>query len=230
MQCEPFYDKMLNKENLSSFVYKCFIEEHSENKVFTAKAEKWSQETEVKISENVLLSSCKDLLVVTNIAKYRSFQYRLLHRAVLLNTQLHKWGIVETDMCSFCHLQRETYTHFFVMCPVVQPMWLKAEKLMKSFAGPDINFSIETVILNKIVDNAKSIKNYICLVLKQYLYRKRCYKQLPNFQEFKALVLETRNIEFYIAKKNNRVAKHFKKWYNENHNFSSYFESNFSIE
>ena len=69
-----------------------------------------------------------------------------------------------------------------------------------------------TVMSNRIIDNARNIKNFICLLLKQYIYRKRCFKEKPTFQEFKQIVWQTKNIENFIAVKNNQLAKHVKKW------------------
>ena len=60
-----------------------------------------------------------DLLAVTNIPKYRSFQYRLLHRAIVTNVQLHYYKLTNSDQCSFCHMQRETYSHLFIQCKKV---------------------------------------------------------------------------------------------------------------
>ena len=54
------------------------------------------------IEETEFLQYFSDVYVITNINKYRSFQFRLLHRAVLLNDRLSKWGVVDTEMCSFC--------------------------------------------------------------------------------------------------------------------------------
>ena len=49
-------------------------------------------------------------------------------------------------------------------------------------------------------------------MLKQFIYRKRCFKQVPNFAEFKQEIKRHKNIEHYIATKNNHLRKHYKKW------------------
>ena len=106
----------------------------------------------------------------------------------------------------------ETYSHLFVTCPVVEPIWIKIEEYMNSFNKEQIHFSVDTVICNHLVPSPRNIKNSICSYFKQYLYRKRCFKELPSFEEFVHVIQQTRNIEAYIAKKNNNFNKHLKKW------------------
>ena len=53
----------------------------------------------------------KDIYRVTNIAKYRSFQYRLLQRAIVTNIQLFKWKVISSKDCSFCGIYEETILH-----------------------------------------------------------------------------------------------------------------------
>ena len=204
---------MLIKRNLSAYAYSILLTEKSEDVNLTHKAWKWQEELNQYVDVNLLHTACKSLYNTTNLAKYRSFQYRLIHRAVILNTHLHRWRIKNTNLCTFCNREAETYVHLFVMCPIVKSLWIKTEQFMTdSLPGPEIVFNPKTIIFNQFVDDAKNIKNFVCLLLKQYIYRKRCYSQLPNFYEFKSMVLETRSVEFYIAKKNNQERKHFLKW------------------
>ena len=88
------------------------------------KCEQWSMELELSFSLQDFEKYCKSIYCTTNIAKYRSFQYRLLHRAIVMNTHLKNWGLIDSNLCSFCSLERESYNHLFVMCQVVQPIWI----------------------------------------------------------------------------------------------------------
>ena len=67
----------------------------------------------------------------TTVMKYRSFQYRLIMRAVITNVHLQRWGIIETDACTFCQAEVETYRHLFSECPAVQDIWQETEDLCK---------------------------------------------------------------------------------------------------
>ena len=57
------------------------------------------------------------LYKLTNVAKYRSFQYRLLQqRGLVTNRQLLKWNITQNADCSFCRLHTETVLHMLWKC------------------------------------------------------------------------------------------------------------------
>ena len=58
-------------------------------------------------------SHCK-IYKVTNVTKYRSFQYRLLQRGLVTNIQLYKWDIVEDNLCTFCHQEVEDTSTFIL--------------------------------------------------------------------------------------------------------------------
>ena len=60
---------------------------------------------------------------VTQVCKYRSFQYRILHNAVLLKNCLMYMKVVEDNKCYYCGLMKEMPIHFFVQCQVVQRIW-----------------------------------------------------------------------------------------------------------
>ena len=82
--------------------------------ILAEKHKQWEQELGFAINYDNFMQGFKDLYVVTNIAKYRSFQYRLLTRAIITNVHLKHWGLTESNACYFCGEQKETYLHLFV--------------------------------------------------------------------------------------------------------------------
>ena len=72
-----------------------------------------------------MVNFISDFYNTSNIANYRSFQYRLLQRGLVTNIQLKKWNISETDKCYFCHQTIETITHLLYECKKVQEIWTK---------------------------------------------------------------------------------------------------------
>ena len=150
---------------------------------------------------------------ITNIPKYRSFQYRTIQRALVTNIDLHRWGMLESSKCSLCREEEETMLHMFVECKEITPVWAELNQyLCDKYSLHNINMSSKCVILNQLVEPKYHVVNFICLLLKQYIYRKRCLKEKISFQAFKAHVTSIQNIEKYIAQKNNRMGKYRKKW------------------
>ena len=64
-----------------------------------------------------------------------------------------------------------------------------------------------------MIENDRShVKNFVCLLVKQYIYRQRCLGEKLTNQQFREHVLKVQNMEKYIAIKNSKSGKHQKKW------------------
>ena len=72
--------------------------------------------------------------------------------------------------------------------------------------------NLEKVITCKICQPKCHVVNTLALILKQYIYRQRCLKELVNFVQYKAIVRNMRNIEKYVAMKNDKLYLHERKW------------------
>ena len=57
---------------------------------------------------------------ITNVTKYRDFQYRLLNNAIFTNGRLFYWNKVETQKCDFCNEPKQTVQHLFFECEITQ--------------------------------------------------------------------------------------------------------------
>ena len=95
--------------------------------------------------------------------------------------------------------------------PLMYCHWVNSYVSLLSFTGGTI-WSFKTILLNTVSENARSVLNFVCLVVKQYLYVKRCAKMLPDIHELRTKIRSLEKIEKYIAIKNNKLAKHCKKW------------------
>ena len=84
---------------------------------------------------------------------------------------------------------------------------------MNAISRDSILFDVDTVMVNRIVeDKPVHCKKILCLLTKQYIYRQRCFKQIPRWGELRALIQRTIAVEEFIAIKNKKLAKHNKKW------------------
>ena len=212
-----FTQMMKGRADITRVAYKALIKVIS----FKPLINKWEQDLQRKYDMDKMMSWFNSMYVVTNIPKLRSFQFRLLHRAIITNIQLAKWGMKESNKCTFCEKSEETYMHLFVMCDYVQELWIKVEEMMMTFNCAKIHFNVENVLFNSLVSQRNNVKNFICLLTKQYIYRQQCYGQKPNYNQLSVLIYEHKNIEKYIATKNNKIGKYVKKWCN-NSNLSYY--------
>ena len=146
--------------------------------------------------------------------KYRSFQYRLLQRALVTNVQLCKWGIKESEKCDFCKEEKETVVHLLCECTQVLPLWERIFKFIEETYKEGVTANDKgSIITNSICEKKNGIGNLICLITKQYIYRQKCLGECLSYHGLVAVVKQLQNIEKYIATKNDKVTKHTKKWY-----------------
>ena len=137
---------------------------------------------------SVLSSHFDSIWRVTNVGKYRSFQYRLLHRALVLNTHLKKWNITVDDTCTFCQLETETVEHLFFECKYVKDLWGSAlEYIQEKYDEVGLAWNVKNVLLNTIHPVVNHVQNFLCLVTKQFIYHSKCQKQKPIFLHLKRI-------------------------------------------
>ena len=154
-----------------------------------------------------------DIYSLTNNPKYRSFQYRLLQRGIVTNIQLCKWGIKDSENCYFCKQEPETIVHLLILCPVVQEIWLRFKQFVsEEFGNIIVELSPKNIMTNRVVKNKRDVINFMCLIVKQYIYSSRCLQKDLHFSAIKAKIKSVENVEKYIAIKNSKVRIHEKKW------------------
>ena len=175
--------------------------------------DRWIEKMNVNFDYDDFSNAFSCLYQITNVPKLRSFQYKLLYKAVILNDKLCKWGITQTDMCSNCQQQVENVYHFFWECNDAQRIWSFVNIYCKRiFPEEMFSLSFENLLLNSMHQKPQHVINFIFLVAKQYLYASRCLKQTPSTHALEARIEKYRNIEYYNAIKSNNVLRHLKKW------------------
>ena len=108
-----------------------------------------------------------DIYSITNVPKYRSFQYRLLQRGIITNIHLHKWQMRDNNSCSFCQETAETYSHLFYECSKIKPIWtFMVEYVQERFGIVIMDLSVQDVLMNRFHMSKTNVCNLIGLVIK----------------------------------------------------------------
>ena len=207
------FDMCKEDKSLSNRVYK-FISDDA--MLMHSKYIKWREELGSDFFENCTLREYAgkhlDIYGLTNITKYRSFQYRLLQRGIVTNVQLLKWKMSPNDLCTFCKSERETLSHIFYDCSEIFSVWVELVQLLEARYNKKVELSRKNVIFNSLVKPKRNVINFICLIFKQYVYRQRCQQKNVIFNLFKRELCRVESIEKYIAQKNCKMSIHEKKW------------------
>ena len=150
---------------------------------------------------------------VTNNSKLRSFQFRLLHNAIVFNNKLKISKIKESEYCSNCQLGVEDALHFFVECEHAQILWHQVQKLLETqYHIQDIVIDNHGILFNQIVTQDCHVANFLVLITKYHMYAARCKGEKLNINVIRNLLKKYEILELYNAKRNNKVVKHLRKW------------------
>ena len=204
------YQKIIENKHPSGTIYKDLNSRG--DGILSKKVQQWNGDLKEKVNVQELKRRFLQIHGITNIVKYRSFQYRLLHRAIVTNKHLYRWGMIGSNMCTFCDTEGESYTHLFHRCTYVKDLWEGLTKFTKKLTGGEMKTNEKDVLMNTFHRDAKHLANIIGLIAKQYIYRQRCYKKLPRLNECRNIILNVKNSERYIAAKNGKLSKHESKW------------------
>ena len=200
------------KQSISRKVYRFLADDVT---AIHSKYIKWRQELGSQYQDTLLEFGRAHLEVntITNVPKYRSFQYRILQRAITTNIQLYKWKLRNNPNCHFCGRYEETLVHMLWECEYVQTLWTSITRLIREkYNNNRITLNQYTVIFNRVSQPRGNIANFICLITKQYIYAQRCLGRELQFNVLKSHIYKIENIEKYIAIKNGKLSYHQKKW------------------
>ena len=204
------HQEILCKKKISSYFYKSINQGLSNLRPFY---DRWGRSSDTAFQFDEFCEAFRNLYLVTNNAKLRSFQYRLLHKAVLLNERLCKWKIVQDPKCSLCTRSNEDIEHFFWSCEFAQRNWNWVRSYCAQIApNHQCNLNYANVILNLVNDKPGHIFNFVILLTKQYMYANRCLKKNMTREMLINKIETIRRYEFYYAKQQNQLTKHCKKW------------------
>ena len=196
---------------VSSMVYKYLQDDRM---LLHNKFMKWYQELGEDVFGGVsgyAQSHC-DIYSVTNITKFRSFQYRLMQRALVTNIQLYEWKVVSSRLCSFCGEEPETVIHMFCDCWAIQDIWHQFKEYVLDRFNTEVSLRRDHILFNRVTKGKGNVANFLCLVTKQYIYKQRCLKKPLATRDIMHFYRQIEQIEKYIACKQDKLNVHRKKW------------------
>ena len=194
----------------SKFLYNKML---SRNADFPHKAkEKWATDLNTTLPQDTFSCYFQNIHICTISTKLRDFQYRLLNQAVITNTHLFKWKIIQADICTFCEEQPESILHLLVKCKHSQLIWNKLFVKLHTLTGIYIQFTEKEQLLGITNFQYQDLFNLIFIITKQYLYACRCLKTMPSIEMLISKMKEIKHIEQRIAIKNNKINQFNLKW------------------
>ena len=141
--------------------------------------------------------------------RLRAFYFKIFHRTIAFNDFLFKIKRKDSPLCFFCNKDPETPIHIFCECPKVLPIW----KVIITMINTKDKVNIQPTVFQKMFGmQDDQFLTYIFLLLKYYLYVCKFQGNSPVTEGLLALLKSNKDLEYFIAKKKNKLPLHFKKW------------------
>jgi len=135
----------------------------------------------------------------------QTLQYKILHRYLNCNYNLHIWQIKDTNKCREWE-EIETIEHFLYYCKNVKAFWNSVKEWLKNIINVNFDLTVLEIIFGILVYTPYSfIYNFIILQGKCYIYECRKTDSDIFFLEFLYKVKKILMIEEQIAKNNNSI-------------------------
>ena len=125
-------DIILKESHVSSYIFNMLIYEPDQ---LCHKMRKWEQLLSIELGMHDFNKKMHQLWRITNNSKLWTFQYRLLPFSISTNEDLHKYGIKESSLCTFCVNHVETLIHFFCEYEKVQAFYLQVYQFLNEIAS-----------------------------------------------------------------------------------------------
>ena len=207
----PLYTKIQSKPKPSAYVYEELI--NNEDKEFKYYYALFSKN--VKCTEQQYEEAHVNINKISNIVKYRDFQYRLLVNAIHANDKLCHWKIVTENTCELCMQEKQTITHLMYQCKEVRKLWKSILIFLQKCTKIDtteIELTSETIMLNNVHPKATHVANTIILIVKQYIYYCKCAKKRINLHDAICKIESIYQSEYYNSKTDPQVARRCETW------------------
>ena len=170
--------KITNMQKISNYVYRTCINYDAHLAKY---AKRWLSTYDVTIDPEAYKKAFSYIYQQISVTKFRDFQYRLLLCKIPCNKELHLWKILDTNLCTFCKKEVESFFHLFIDCIFTKRIWNAITKLIDM----KLDYEHKKFVLNNMVECNTSVINAITLITKQYLYRRRCLGKLPTGKRYK---------------------------------------------
>ena len=205
------YNELKDKLKITKIVYDKLVLKPC---VLYGSLNRWNKTFGTTISYVDFEKKFADASKVTISTKLRDFQFRLLHKRLPTNRELHRWKMKSSDECNFC-INRDNIIHTLYECDHIQLIWQSLPLLISKHTGIpiyEININGPNVIWNRIHAKPSSIANLYCLVLKQMIYRKKCENKKLTNNQFINEIDRIEKIEYYNTVHTSKVKFHMNKW------------------
>ncbi len=163
--------------------------------------QKWQIEQDsFEIDADIIMNSFQKLYAYTISTKIRSFQCRLIHRIMGINSKLFRWGFKGRNICDFCDNYEEIYLHLFCTCEKLKPFWVGINHWICEQTETFIHINGVEIIMRCSKEVPPTFDLFVT-VAKMHIYSCKLFGCVPTVEGFTWKLYKIKSIEQYIAPK-----------------------------
>ena len=147
--------------------------------------------------------------------KLKWFQLKICHRILVTNCILMKMGVVQTNLCNFCEISKDSIDHYLWKCVHVQRFWKEFESWLKDKCTHCDKLSLNLAFV--LFGRDEMVKtddgfDFILIQAKYFVYKCRINKIKPKLAKFKEEFKKIYNVDKYVHAIRMSTEKCKKKW------------------
>ena len=114
-------------------------------------------------------------------------------------------------MCEYCNRQPETIHHLLVECEISKQFWNELKTWLSANSSVTLDLG-EKNLLFAYQDKSNTIRNYLCILAKYFIYTTKFAQKNLLLENFINLLKKKFQSEKYIFLMNNSMTNFFAKW------------------
>ena len=203
---KSLYQRCMEQKKVAKYVYDRLIED--DGSTIAKYYNRWCDEG-VDLEIENYTKAFKKWQYITKSTKLKDFQYRLLVKKLVWNSDLYEWGKAENEMCTFCKSEPETFKHVYLECKQLNNCYQLIQKILSQ---ANAEYNLERIICSDFVQNTTSVINEVMLLIKQNIYSARCTECHVNTESVKWKIEEWYRIQVFNEKDVIKREKIRKTW------------------
>jgi exonuclease III len=171
----------------------------------------WEDITNTEIDWTKIFTDTKKITEV----KLKWFQLKINYRILVTNSMLCRMKIMNTNVCSFCNVEKDTIFHYLWECNHVQSFWNELVNYMKENCTNCDRLQLNAILVLFGNDNKTTTDTgfrHILLAAKFFVYKCRINKIKPIVQMFLQELSIIYKTDQYVYNVNMKYNEFVKKW------------------
>jgi hypothetical protein len=147
--------------------------------------------------------------------KLKWFQMKIYYRILVTNSILCAMKVVETNVCNFCNMEKDTILHYLWDCVHVQDFWHEFVNRLKEKCTNCDRLELNSILV-LFGNDGKTVTdqgfNHILLAAKFFIYKCRINIVKPRLDIFLQELTNINKTDQYVFKMNMKQEAFVKKW------------------